>query len=89
MNDETQRSSLIQYMGKKQYQSGTKYHLKKVFVKVLKQNIKFLMKSEFTRGREVLGEIIVHGMLASGGTDIDWLIEHKGKFHNFRIQRIP
>ena len=35
---------------------------------------------EFTRGREVLGEIIVHGMLASGGTDIDWLIEHKGSF---------
>ena len=26
-------------------------------------------ESEFTRGREVLGEIIVHGMLASGGTD--------------------
>ena len=26
---------------------------------------------EFTRGREVLGEIIVHGMMASGGTDID------------------
>jgi hypothetical protein len=37
-------------------------------------------ESEFTRGREVLGEIIVHGMLASGGTDIDWLIEHKGSF---------
>ncbi len=35
---------------------------------------------EFTRGREVLGELIVHGMIASGGTDIDWLIEHKGGF---------
>ena len=35
---------------------------------------------EFTRGREVLGDIIVHGMIASGGTDIDWLIEHKGSF---------
>ena len=35
---------------------------------------------EFARGREVLGEIIVHGMIASGGTDIDWLIEHKGSF---------
>ena len=35
---------------------------------------------EFSRGREVLGNIIVHGMLASGGTDIDWLIEHKGSF---------
>ena len=35
---------------------------------------------EFTRGREVLGDLIVHGMIASGGTDIDWLIEHKGSF---------
>lgn len=35
---------------------------------------------EFTRGRQVLGDLIVHGMVASGGTDIDWLIEHKGGF---------
>jgi len=35
---------------------------------------------EFTRGREVLGDLIVHGMMASGGTDIDWLIEHNGGF---------
>lgn len=35
---------------------------------------------EFTRGREVLGELIVHGMIASGGTDVDWLIEHNGCF---------
>ena len=35
---------------------------------------------EFTRGREVLGDLIVHGMLASGGTDIDWMIEHNGGF---------
>lgn len=35
---------------------------------------------EFTRGREVLGDLIVHGMLVSGGTDIDWLIEHNGGF---------
>ena len=37
-------------------------------------------ETEFTRGREVLGDLIVHGMIASGGTDIDWLIEHKGGF---------
>jgi hypothetical protein len=37
-------------------------------------------EAEFTRGREVLGDLIVHGMVASGGTDIDWLIEHKGGF---------
>jgi len=28
----------------------------------------------------VLGELIVHRMIATGGTDIDWLIEHKGSF---------
>ena len=37
-------------------------------------------QDEFTRGREVLGELIVHGMVASGGTDVDWLIEHNGNF---------
>ncbi|QUC64836.1 hypothetical protein NsoK4_00690 [Nitrosopumilus sp. K4] len=37
-------------------------------------------EAEFTRGREVLGDLIVHGMVASGGTDIDWLIEHNGGF---------
>ena len=35
---------------------------------------------EFTRGREILGDLIVHGMVASGGTDIDWLVEHNGGF---------
>jgi len=35
---------------------------------------------EFTRGREILGDLIVNGMIASGGTDIDWLIEHNGGF---------
>ncbi|MFQ5782981.1 MAG: hypothetical protein ACE5GR_08035 [Nitrosopumilus sp.] len=37
-------------------------------------------EAEFTRGREVLGDLIVNGMLTSGGTDIDWLIEHNGGF---------
>lgn len=37
-------------------------------------------EEEFARGREVLGNLIVHGMIASGGTDIDWLIEHNGGF---------
>jgi len=35
---------------------------------------------EFTRGREVLGDLIVHGMRTTGGTDIDWMIEHNGGF---------
>lgn len=37
-------------------------------------------EEEFTRGREVLGDLIVQGMVASGGTDIDWMIEHNGCF---------
>ena len=52
----------------------------KILRKSSKAKYQIFDESEFTRGREVLGEIIVHGMLASGGTDIDWLIEHKGSF---------
>lgn len=37
-------------------------------------------ETEFTRGREILGDLIVNGMITSGGTDIDWLIEHNGGF---------
>ena len=37
-------------------------------------------ETEFTHGREILGNLIVHGMVTSGGTDIDWLIEHNGGF---------
>ncbi len=37
-------------------------------------------EQEFARGRKVLGNLIVRGMIASGGTDIDWLIEHNGGF---------
>ncbi len=37
-------------------------------------------EQEFARGRDVLGNLIVRGMIASGGTDIDWLIEHNGGF---------
>jgi hypothetical protein len=53
---------------------------KKILRKSSKAKYQIFDELEFTRGREVLGEIIVHGMLASGGTDIDWLIEHKGSF---------
>ena len=53
---------------------------KKILRKSSKAKYQIFDESEFTRGREVLGEIIVHGMIASGGTDIDWLIEHKGSF---------
>lgn len=35
---------------------------------------------KFQKGREKLGELILDGMKATGGTDIDWLIEHRGGF---------
>jgi hypothetical protein len=53
---------------------------KKILRKSSQAKYQIFDESEFTRGREVLGKIIVHGMMASGGTDIDWLIEHKGSF---------
>lgn len=37
-------------------------------------------REKFEHGREVLGKIIVKGMRTSGGTDVDWLIEHRGSF---------
>ena len=52
----------------------------KILRKSSKAKYQIFDELEFARGREVLGEIIVHGMVASGGTDIDWLIEHKGSF---------
>ena len=66
------------------YQKNTSNQVQNTSEKILRKSSKakyqIFDESEFTRGREVLGEIIVHGMLASGGTDIDWLIEHKGSF---------
>ena len=34
----------------------------------------------FQKGREQLGKIILQGMKTTGGTDVDWLIEHRGGF---------
>ena len=53
---------------------------KQIVRKSAKGKYQIFDEMEFTRGREVLGDLIVHGMIASGGTDIDWLIEHKGSF---------
>jgi len=35
---------------------------------------------KFQQGREKIGGLILEGMKATGGTDIDWLIEHRGGF---------
>ena len=53
---------------------------KQIIRKSPKSKYQIFDEVEFTRGREVLGDLIVHGMMTSGGTDIDWLIEHKGGF---------
>ncbi len=40
----------------------------------------------FAKGREVMGNIISKRMKTSGGTDIDWLIEHNGSFMIFELK---
>jgi len=40
----------------------------------------------FQKGREALGGIILNGMQATGGTDVDWLIEHRGGFMIFEFK---
>ena len=78
MVDETQ--DLINTIYDKKTPNQVQNTSEKILKKSSKAKYQIFDESEFTRGREVLGEIIVHGMLASGGTDIDWLIEHKGSF---------
>ena len=73
-------SDLIDTLYEKDNQIQTKQVSKQIIRKSAKAKYQIFDESEFTRGREVLGDLIVHGMIASGGTDIDWLIEHKGSF---------
>jgi hypothetical protein len=78
MVDETQ--DLINTIYDKKTPNQVQNTSEKILKKSSKAKYQIFDESEFTRGREVLGELIVHGMIASGGTDIDWLIEHKGSF---------
>ena len=78
MGDETQ--DLINMIYNKKNSNQGQNPTEKILRKSSKAKYQIFDETEFTRGREVLGGIIVHGMLASGGTDIDWLIEHKGSF---------
>ena len=73
-------SELIDTFYEKQNRNVRKNHVNKPLK--INQNAKYQIfdQEEFTRGREVLGELIVYGMIASGGTDVDWLIEHNGSF---------
>ena len=73
-------NELIDTIYKKESPVNSDHNSVQITRKSPKAKYQIFNESEFTRGREVLGNLIVHGMIASGGTDIDWLIEHKGCF---------
>jgi len=73
-------SDWIDTLYEKEDQVNSKESPKQITRKSPKAKYQIFDELEFSRGREVLGNLIVHGMIASGGTDIDWLIEHKGNF---------
>jgi len=86
-------SDLIDTIYEKEHSKNNSQKSNQIIRKSPKAKYQIFDELEFIRGREVLGDLIVHGMMASGGTDIDWLIEHKGGFvilefkgfHNDRI----
>ncbi|MDH3361693.1 MAG: hypothetical protein OEW86_06360 [Nitrosopumilus sp.] len=78
MTDET--NDLIDTLYEKENLVNSKETSRQIIRKSPKAKYQIFDEQEFSRGREVLGDLIVHGMIASGGTDIDWLIEHKGSF---------
>ncbi len=73
-------NELIDTIYEKEKQNKSEHNSEQIIRKSPKAKYQIFDESEFTRGREVLGDLIVHGMIASGGTDIDWLIEHRGGF---------
>ena len=73
-------SDLIDTIYEKEHNRNDSQKSNQIIRKSPKAKYQIFDELEFTRGREVLGDLIVHGMMASGGTDIDWLIEHKGGF---------
>ena len=76
----SETSDLIDTLYQKENPIKSEQISKQIIRKSAKAKYQIFDEAEFTRGREVLGDLIVHGMIASGGTDIDWLIEHKGSF---------
>ena len=66
------------YNKEKDHQPNSNSH--QIIRKSPKAKYQISDEAEFAHGREILGDLIVHGMFASGGTDIDWLIEHNGSF---------
>ena len=77
---ENETNELIDNLYEKEPISATNFKSNHTVRKSPSAKYQIYDEREFTRGREVLGNLIVHGMKASGGTDIDWLIEHNGSF---------
>ena len=73
-------NDLIDTLYDKEFLPTGKYKMNQIVRKSPNPKYQIYDEAEFTRGREVLGNLIVRGMIASGGTDIDWLIEHNGGF---------
>ena len=73
-------NDLIDNLYEKKKTIHSEHNSQQIIRKSPKAKYQIFDETEFTHGREVLGGLIVHGMIASGGTDIDWLIEHNGSF---------
>ena len=73
-------NDLIDNLYEKKKPIHSEHNSQQIIRKSPKAKYQIFDEVEFTHGREVLGNLIVHGMIASGGTDIDWLIEHNGCF---------
>lgn len=77
MNNETSELIDTLYQKEKNHQN---YNLQQDQRKNPNAKYQIFDEVEFSHGRKILGDLIVHGMVTSGGTDIDWLIEHNGGF---------
>ena len=77
MKNETSELIDTLYQKEKNHQN---YNLQKVQRKSPNAKYQIFDEVEFSHGRKILGDLIVQGMVTSGGTDIDWLIEHNGGF---------
>ena len=60
-------TDLIDTLYQKENRVQSKHSSHKSIRKSPKAKYQIFDESEFTRGREVLGDLIVHGMMASGG----------------------
>jgi len=77
---DNEANDLIDNLYEKDSMSTNSNNMNKIMRKSPAAKYQIYDEVEFTRGREVLGNLIVRGMIASGGTDIDWLIERNGGF---------